>query len=161
MLVLEEINASLKSPYLTESQRLALKPWIRSSLSVPCCWIAQIVVSFLQEKRSKDFPSGYKTPCFQCRGHGFSPWLGPKIPCTEWYGQKILKEKKKVHLLIPVPSIKIDIYTIYIYRYRYRYRYIYTHTHTQTFLYQHLYFYIIFWIKCLLWTTCILTCRRF
>ena len=56
MLVLEEIKASLKSPYLMESQRPALKLWIRSSVSVPCCWIGQIAVSFLKEDRSFPYP---------------------------------------------------------------------------------------------------------
>ena len=26
-----------------------------------------------------------KTPCFQCRGHGFDPWLGNKILHAMWY----------------------------------------------------------------------------
>ena len=30
---------------------------------------------------------GVKTPCFQCRGHGFDPWSG-KIPLASRYGQK-------------------------------------------------------------------------
>ena len=30
---------------------------------------------------------GVKTPCFQCRGHGFDPWPR-KIPHAVWHGQK-------------------------------------------------------------------------
>ena len=29
--------------------------------------------------------------CFQCREHGFKPWLGTKIPHTAWHGQKKIK----------------------------------------------------------------------
>ena len=37
-----------------------------------------------------------KTLCFQCRGRGFDPWSGIKIPHAVWRGQKInLKKKKK------------------------------------------------------------------
>ena len=35
-----------------------------------------------------------KTPCFQCRWHGFDPSLG-KIPHASQYGQNIKKEIKQ------------------------------------------------------------------
>ena len=35
-------------------------------------------MAVLQKMKNKDFSGGpvVKTPCFQCRGHGFNPWLG-------------------------------------------------------------------------------------
>ena len=29
-----------------------------------------------------------KTLCFLCRGHGFNPWWGTKIPQAMWHSQK-------------------------------------------------------------------------
>ena len=41
---------------------------------------------------NREFSGGpmVKTPCFQHRGHGFNPYLGPKIPHATWP-----KSKKK------------------------------------------------------------------
>ena len=44
-------------------------------------------------RRSWDFPGVpvVKTVCFHCRGHGFDPWLGPKIWHAAQRGQKLNK----------------------------------------------------------------------
>ena len=43
-----------------------------------------------------DFPGGLviKIPCFHCRGPGFDPWSGNKVPHATQHG-KIKKKKKK------------------------------------------------------------------
>ena len=50
-----------------------------------------VLVSVLRKSRAGvkgDFPGGpvVKTPCFQCRGHKFNPWLGNEDPacCAAW-----------------------------------------------------------------------------
>ena len=42
-----------------------------------------------------EFPGGpvVRTPRLHCRGPGFNPWLGTKIPQAAWHSQK--KKKKK------------------------------------------------------------------
>ena len=39
----------------------------------------------------RDFPGGpvIKTPHFQCRGCGFNPGQGPKVPRAVWHRQEI------------------------------------------------------------------------
>ena len=39
-------------------------------------------INGLDKEVKMDFPGGsvVKTPHFQCRGHGFHPWSGTKIP---------------------------------------------------------------------------------
>ena len=58
-------------------------------------------VSEMQEVKSKscvwDFPGGplVKTPCFQCREHGFDPWLGNlRSPCVTVQPKKEKPPKK-------------------------------------------------------------------
>ena len=44
------------------------------------------------------FPGGsvVKTPCFHCRGHGFNPWSGTKIPhATAWLKKKKMRWERK------------------------------------------------------------------
>ena len=49
------------------------------------------LVSCLKAINYRDFPGGLmvKTPCFQCRGHRFDPWLENYMPCGT------VKKKKK------------------------------------------------------------------
>ena len=52
----------------------------------------------LKGRKKRDSPGVpvVKTPSFQCRGHGFSPWFqGTKMPHTVWLGQNSKKKKKK------------------------------------------------------------------
>ena len=52
----------------------------------------------------QDGPGGpvVKTPLFHCRGHGFDPWSGTKIPHATWHGQK---KKSPPHHCMPYPII--------------------------------------------------------
>ena len=45
------------------------------------------------QKDTWDFPGSpvVKIPCFHCRGLGFDPWSGTKIPHAAWCSQKINK----------------------------------------------------------------------
>ena len=56
----------------------------------PVLWV--FIFSALKWGR-QDCPGGpvVKTPRFHCRGHGFDPWLGTKIPHAVQRGQNFLK----------------------------------------------------------------------
>ena len=47
----------------------------------------------------RDFPGGpvVKTPCSQCRGHGFDPWSGNEDPTchTAWPKKRKQKRERK------------------------------------------------------------------
>ena len=97
------------------SRNLFLAVWRLGRSDVwkwPTCWFAdsRLVVSshgekreqtrfvlFLSEHSSWDFPGGpvAKTPCSQCRGPGFDPWSGNKIPHVLTPQLKILSAATK------------------------------------------------------------------
>ena len=49
----------------------------------------EILYHYLKCCYSRDFSGGsvVKTSCFRCRGHGFDPWLGTKIPHATQHSQ--------------------------------------------------------------------------
>ena len=51
--------------------------------------------SLRSSKARLPWRSMVKTPCFHCRGSGFNPWLGTKIPHTTWYSKKKKKKNPK------------------------------------------------------------------
>ena len=48
-----------------------------------------------------------KTPCFQCRGHGFNPWSGNLGPTGYVVWQK--KKKKKKLVLLAKLTMTLEI----------------------------------------------------
>ena len=94
-----------------------------------CClqWSPKLFLSGVQSEKLyflrnillKDFTGSpvVKTLCFHCRGYGFHPWLGTKIPYASRHSQK--KKKKEMSFPFSVRTLKavfkifIDFVTIF------------------------------------------------
>ena len=66
-----------------------------------CVWRLAII-------ECREFPDGL---CSQCRGHGFDPWLGTKIPHAVQHSQKI-KLKKNVDNLITYLNMPQNVFSL-------------------------------------------------
>ena len=89
------------------SYRPIFFPFLSKGKFFSCVTRHSVVTSFKLKRISKDFPGGAvaKTPCSQCREHGFNPWLGnciphvaPKTRCSQI--NKELLFKKNIHVFI-------------------------------------------------------------
>ena len=92
---------------LPRSPRFSTPP-LNSRRPLDPAWVLFPVlhlVSCLKAINLRDFPGGLmvKTPCFQCRGHRFYPWLENYMPCST-VKKKKLQQSLRPSSFIHYPS---------------------------------------------------------